>query len=66
MTTSAEIQDLASHMPQPNKNQYAELVGEEDDEENDNKNTGVKNNGKITGVKHDEKTAGVDSNNEST
>ena len=40
------------------------LAGEEYDEGNDTKSTGVEN--KITGVRHDGETTGVDSDNEST
>ena len=36
--------------PHPNKNQYEELAGKEDDEYNDTKSTGEENDGKITGV----------------
>ena len=39
-----EIQDPAAHMPQLNKNKYAELAGDEDNEENDTRITGVQNN----------------------
>ena len=53
-------------MPQLNNNQYGSLEGEEEDEDNDTKSTGVYNDGKITGVQHDNKTTGVDSDNEST
>ena len=53
-------------MQQLNNNQYADIAGEEDDEENDTKNTEVENNGKTKGVRHDEKITGVDSENEST
>ena len=53
-------------MPQLNNNQYAALAGEEENEENDTKSTGVENNGKITGVRHDNKTSGVDNDNDIT
>ena len=36
-----EIQDPAAYMPQLNNNQYAALTGEEEDEGNDTKSTGV-------------------------
>ena len=62
----AEIQDPAAHMTKLNSNQYAALAGEEDDEYNDTRSTGVDNHSKITGVRHDEKITGVDINNEST
>ena len=52
-------------MPQLNNNQYAALVGEEDNENNDTESIGVDNDGKITGVRHDDKTTGVNSDNES-
>ena len=61
-----EIQESAAHMPQPNNNKYAELAGEEDNEDNDTESTGVDNDEEITGVRHDGKTTGVDSNNEIT
>ena len=60
-----EIQEPATHMPQINNNPYAELVGEEDNEGNDNKITGVDNDGEITGVRHDDEITGVDNDNES-
>ena len=60
-----EIQDPAAHMPQLNTNQYAALAGEEEDEDNDTKSTGVGNDGKTTGVRHDKKITGVDSNEHS-
>ena len=63
MDWEAEIKEPAAHI---NNNQYASLAGEEDDEVNDTKSTGVENDGKITGVRHDNKTTGVDSNNNST
>ena len=56
----AEIKEPATHMPQQNKNQYSELSGDEDnnengdDQENDTKSTGVENDSKITGVRHDD------------
>ena len=53
-------------MPQLNNNQYAALAGDEDDEENDTKNTGVDNEEKTTRVHHDNRVIRVDSNNEST
>ena len=53
-------------MPKLNKNKYAALAGEEDNEDKDTESTGVENNSEITGVRHDDKTTGVDSNNEST
>ena len=49
-------------MPHLNKNQYAALAGDEEDEENDTKITGVENDVKITGVRHNNKTIVVDSN----
>ena len=52
-------------MPQLNNNQYAALVGNEDDEENDTKSTGVENNRKFTGVRHNNEITGVDSDNKS-
>ena len=45
-----EIQEPVAHMTQLNNNQYATLEGDEDDEDNDTKSTGVENDGKITGV----------------
>ena len=62
----AEIQEPAAHMPHLNNNQYTELAGDADDEENDTKITGVENNGKITGMRHDNEIIGVDSDNKST
>ena len=62
----AETKDPAAHMPKLNNNQYAALVGNEDDEENDTKRTGVENNSEITGGRHVGKITGVDSDNEST
>ena len=50
-------------MPQLSNNQYAELAGKEDDEENDTKITGVENDGKTTGVRHNDEITGVDSDN---
>ena len=61
----AEIQYPGTHTPQISNNQYAALVDEEENENNDNKSTGVENDGKITGVRHDDKITGVDSDNES-
>ena len=49
-----KIQDLESHMPQLNNNQYASLAGDEDgnkkghDQENDTESIGVENDGEIT------------------
>ena len=60
-----EIQEPETYIPQINNNQYAALVGEEENEGNANKSTGVDNGGEITGVRHDEKITGVDSDNES-
>ena len=63
-----EIQDLAAHIPHIDKNKYAELADDEendkneDDEENDTKSTGVDNDGKSTGVRHNNESTGVDSN----
>ena len=54
-----EIQEPAVHIPQINNNQYAELAGDEDDDENgddqeiDTESTGVDNDDKIIGVRHD-------------
>ena len=62
----AEIQEAAVHMSQLNNNQYVSLAGKKDDEENDNKSTGVENEGEIEGVLHNDKIVGVDSHNEST
>ena len=62
----AKIQEPEAHMPQLNNNQYAALAGEEDNEEKDNKITGVDNDGKIIGVRHNNKITGVDSNNKNT
>ena len=62
----AETADPAAHTPQTFNNQYGALVDEEENEDNDNKSTGVGNDGKITGVQHDDEIAGVDSDNEST
>ena len=45
-----EIQEPAVHIKQLNNKQYAELVGEEDDEDNDTKSTGVDNHSEITGL----------------
>ena len=45
-----EIQDLAAHMPKLHDNQYAALAGEEYDEDNDTKSTGMENDGEIKGV----------------
>ena len=53
-------------MPQLNNNQYAALAGEEENEENDTKSTGVENDSEITWVRHDDKIIGVDSDNERT
>ena len=61
-----EIQEPETYIPQINNNQYAALVGEEENEGNANKSTGVDNGGEITGVRHDEKITGVDSDNESS
>ena len=61
----AEIQEPATHIPQINKNQYALLADEEENEDNDNKSTGVDNDGEITGVRQHEKITGLDSNNKS-
>ena len=52
-----EVKEPTSHIPQLNINQYAALAGNDYDEENDNKRTGLDNDGKITGA---------DSNNERT
>ena len=61
-----EIQEPAAHTPQLNNNNYAALVGDEEDKENVTESTGVENDRKTTGVRHDDKTTGVDSDNEST
>ena len=37
----AEIQEPAAHIPQLNNNQYAAMVGKEDDEDNDTKSIGM-------------------------
>ena len=66
MDWEAEIQDPAAHMPQLNNNQYAALAGEEDDEDNDTKSTGVENDSEIKEVRHYEKIIGVHSENEIT
>ena len=58
-------QDPETNTPQTYNNQYAALVDEEENEDNDNKGTGVDSNGKRTGVRHNDKITGVDSNNES-
>ena len=61
-----KIQYPTAHMPQLNNNQYAALVGNEDNEENDTKLTGVENDGEITGVYYDNEITGLGSNNERT
>ena len=43
-----ETREPASHAPQTLNNQYAALADEEENEDNDNKSTGVDNDGKIT------------------
>ena len=60
-----EIQELATHIPQINNNQYAALAGEEDNGGNDNEITGVDNDGEIIGVQHNDEITGLDSDNES-
>ena len=45
-----EIQETVAHMQQLNNNKYVELAGDEDDEENETKITGVENDIKITRV----------------
>ena len=60
-----EIQEPETHTPQTYNNKYAVLAEEEENEDNDNKSTGVDNDGKITGVQNDDKITGVDSDNES-
>ena len=60
-----EIQEPETYIPQITNNQYAALVGEEENEGNDNKSTGVDNDSEIIGVRHDKKIKGVDSDNES-
>ena len=40
-----EIQEPATHILHTNNNQYAALVGKEDNEDNDNESTGVDNDG---------------------
>ena len=61
----AEIQEPATHIPQINNNQYASIADKEENEDNDNKSTGVDNDGEITGVQQHDKIKGVDSNNKS-
>ena len=56
---------MAAHTPQLYNNQYVALAGNEENKDNNNKSTGVKNYGEITGVRHDKKITGVDSDNES-
>ena len=56
----AEIQEPATHIPQINNNQYASIADKEENEDNDNKSTGVDNDGEITGVRHDNKISGMD------
>ena len=58
--SETEIQEPASHMPQLNNNQYAALLGKEDNEGNDTESTGVENDSEIIGVRHDEEITGVD------
>ena len=45
-----EIQEPAAHTPQLNNNNYAALVGEEEDKDNVTKSTGVENDRETTGV----------------
>ena len=61
----AGIKEPATHTPQINNNQYAELEDEKENEDDDNESTGVQNDGKFTGVRHDDEITGVDSDNES-
>ena len=62
----AETREPATHTTQTFNNQYGALVDEEENEDNDNKSTGVDNDGEIKGVRHHNEIVGVDSNNEST
>ena len=65
-----ELPEVAVHIPHINNNQYAALVNNdknnEDEQENDNERTGVENNGKRTGVENDNESTGVGSDDEST
>ena len=60
-----EIQELVTHMPQLNINQYDALADKEDNEVNDNESTGVNNDGETTGMRNNNKIKGVDRDNES-